>query len=409
VLILTAAMGGGHVQVSRELGRRLAARGAEVKIAEFTELLPVVVGRWLRWLYPWLVTRTPWLYDVIYRRFFQAGRRGGGRVGPMVSLAMPRLRALVARVRPDVVVSTYHMAALAAGRLRARGGMQCPAVSFVTTFSVHNLWIHPGSDAELCICEQAAADAAARSGRPAQVCGPVVRPEFTGPAPDPGRVRAEVGIPTGRRVALVVAGSLGLGAVEAAAAAFAAAPGWVPVTVCGRNEALRQHLSGLAGGVTLGWVQDMAGLMAASDVLVENAGGLSAKEALRAGLPIVTFRPIAGHGRDDATALARLGLTDVVDDEPGLLAAAHRLVADPELRADRVDRGQKLFRADAAACLERIAGVHRAAAGRPVRPSWPTRVGVPRLNLADPPAGLAAWWQAGCGVFRTIGKSRRHG
>jgi UDP-N-acetylglucosamine:LPS N-acetylglucosamine transferase len=46
----------------------------------------------------------------------------------------------------------------------------------------------------------------------------------------------------------------------------------------------------------------MAGLMAAADALVENAGGLTSKEALRVGLPVVAFRPIAGHGRHDAGA-----------------------------------------------------------------------------------------------------------
>jgi UDP-N-acetylglucosamine:LPS N-acetylglucosamine transferase len=368
VLVMTAAMGGGHVQVSRELRRRLTERDAEVVLADFNELLPKAVGRWLQRLYPWLVTRAPRLYDLIYRRLFQARQRGGGRVQPMVLLAMPRLRALVGRVQPDVVVSTYHMAALAVGRLRAQGGMDCPAVSFITTFAVHSLWIHPGNDAELCISAKAAEDAAARSGRRAEVCGPVVRPDFAEQPTAAPEVRERLGIPQGRRVALVVAGSLGLGAVEDAARAFAAAPGWVPVIVCGHNAALAERMSAFVGsqGVTLGWVEDMAGLMSSSDVLVENAGGLSSKEALRAGLPIVTFRPISGHGRDDANALARLELTDVVDDERALLAAAEKLVSDAVLRERRITTGTALFCGDAADSVERVASLYRRGAGKPV-------------------------------------------
>jgi UDP-N-acetylglucosamine:LPS N-acetylglucosamine transferase len=367
VLVVTAAMGSGHMQVSRELQRRLTARGAEVEVADFNELLPTAVGGWLRRLYPWLVTRAPRLYDAIYRRFFLARQRGGTRVEPMVLLAMPRLRALVARVQPDVVVSTYHMAALAVGRLRARGGMDCPSLSFITTFAVHNLWIHPGSDGELCISTQAAEDAAARSGRRAEVCGPVVRPAFTERPTPAAQVRRRLGIPEGARVALVVAGSLGLGAVQDAAGAFAAASGWVPVIVCGHNSELAEHMAAVVGarGVALGWVEDMAGLMNASQVLVENAGGLSSKEALRAGLPIVTFRPISGHGRDDANALARLGLTEVVDEEAGLLAAADKLVRDPALRRGRIAGGTGLFCGDAADAVERVAGLRRRGAEQP--------------------------------------------
>ncbi|MEE3921714.1 hypothetical protein V2I01_36055 [Micromonospora sp. BRA006-A] len=40
----------------------------------------------------------------------------------------------------------------------------------------------------------------------------------------------------------------------------------------------------------------MPALMRAVDVMVENAGGLTCQEALAAGLPVVTYRPIAGHG-----------------------------------------------------------------------------------------------------------------
>lgn len=48
--------------------------------------------------------------------------------------------------------------------------------------------------------------------------------------------------------------------------------------------------------------------MAACDVLVHNAGGLSLSEALTAGLPAVTFAPIAGHGRANAALLHSAGL-----------------------------------------------------------------------------------------------------
>jgi UDP-N-acetylglucosamine:LPS N-acetylglucosamine transferase len=374
ILIVSAAMGGGHLQISRELQRRLGERGHDVLVADMLDLMPPPTGRWLGRLYPWLVNRVPWLYDRIYQVFFLARQRAGERAGVPVRLAVPGLRRLVARFRPDVVVSTYHLAALAVGRLRASGDLPAPAITVITQFAVNDLWLHPATDLELAISEQAAAEATARSGRQAQVCGPVVRPVFTSGrrgADERGdeqadeqhveRKRAELGVPPGSRAALVVTGSSGLtGDAEQAVAAICAHPGWVPVVVCGRSGALRRRLerSGAAAGgaVLLGWVQDMAELMSACDVLVDNAGGMCSKEALGIGLPVVTFRPIAGHGRDDAAALARLGLTDVVDDPGGLPAVLDRL-ADPRLHADRAERGRALFVADAAAIVENVAAV----------------------------------------------------
>jgi len=48
--------------------------------------------------------------------------------------------------------------------------------------------------------------------------------------------------------------------------------------------------------------------MAAADLLVHNAGGLSLTEALVAGLPAVTYLPIPGHGRANTAVLERAGV-----------------------------------------------------------------------------------------------------
>lgn len=357
ILIVSAGMGGGHLQVSRELQRRLVGRGHQVSLVDLLTLMPRPTGSWLGRLYPWLVARAPRLYDLIYEKFFLAPQRHGERVDVPVLLATPGLRRLVRQLRPAVTVSTYHLAALAAGRLRAQGEPTGTAITVITQFAVHDLWIHPHADLELTISGLAADDASARSGRPARICGPVVRPEFTVPPGNRRLLRAQLGIPRGARVALVVTGSLGLaGSAHRAAAAIAARPGWVPVVVCGRNHSLQQRLTRLEGAIVLGWVDDMAAVMSASDVLVDNAGGMCSKEALGLGLPVITFQPIAGHGRHDARELARLELTDLVDDVPALLRALDRLDGDRRRHADRVARGRALFVADAAEIIERVAG-----------------------------------------------------
>lgn len=359
ILIVSAAMGGGHLQISRELQRRLVARGHEVVVADLNRLMPKPFGRWLERLYPWLVNRVPRLYELIYERFFRAQQRTGERARIPVLLALPGLRRLIERVRPDAVISTYHLSALAVARLRGRGRLACPAITFITTFSVHNLWTHPAVDLNVCISAEAAEDATSRSGRPSAVCGPVVRPEFEEPRSDHEAVRRDLGVEGDAHIALVAAGSLGMGSIERAVLAIDAHPDWTPVVVCGRNPELRRRIEQLDAGIVLGWVDDMAGLMAAAHVLVENAGGLSSKEALTCGLPVVTFQPITGHGRDDTDALARLGLTEIVRDEHDLHAALDRLTGDAARRRERVLRGRSLVTDDPTSLIERIASGRR--------------------------------------------------
>jgi UDP-N-acetylglucosamine:LPS N-acetylglucosamine transferase len=367
VLILSAAMGGGHLQISRELARRLEERGHEAHVVDILEQMPRPVGWWLYRLYPWLVNRAPRLYQLVYDVFFVADQARGERAGIPVRLALPRLGRLVDDLRPHVAVSTHPLSALALGELRRRGRLHRPALTMITTFSVNNLWIHPDADLELCISEDAARDAERRTGRAAEVVGPVVRPAFLEPAGVAvrARVRGELGVSPDGRVALVTTGSMGLaGSAERAATAIASLPGWQPVVVCGRNEELRRRMSRLPGVVAVGWVGDVPALLAAADVLVDNAGGMSSKEALGFGLPVVTFRPISGHGRDDAAALERLGLTDVVEDEQRLREVLQGLVADEARYKERASRGKELFVADAATVVARVAADGTSAGGR---------------------------------------------
>ncbi len=358
VLVVSAGMGSGHSQIARELRRRLVAGGHRVVVADLLDLMPAPTGRWLAAIYRFLVGRAPWLYERVYSTFFLARQRSGERVALPVRLAERGLRRVVREFRPDVTVTTYHLAALAVGRLRAGGEPTGPVVTLITQFAVHDLWLHPAADLELTISERAAAEVRRRSGRAAVPVGPVVRPEFARgcPAGDVVAKRRELGLRPGDRAALVVTGSLGFaGGADRALAAVAARPGWTAVAVAGRNTGLQRRLSRSADAVVLGWVDDMAALMAACDVVVDNACGTTAKEALCLGVPVVTFRPIAGHGRDDAAALEALGLTDVVDDEPALAAALDRVTTDRAARRDRCERGKALFRVDAAEVLVRVA------------------------------------------------------
>lgn len=346
VLIVSAAMGGGHLQVSRELARRLTERGQVVAVLDLLTVMPRPAARALAWVYPWLVNRAPWLYDLVYRVFFRARQRAGERASVPVRLALPGLARAVDRFDPDVVVSTYHLAALAVGRLRAAGRLRAPALTFITTFGVHSLWLHPATDGYLCIWDGAAAAVAARTDAPVRVVEPVVRPGFGAARSRRRAVRRWLAVPDTDRLAVVVTGALGLGPVEEAARLLGRQPGWRPVVVTGHNTELAERLRRVHGAVVLGWVDDMAALLAAADLVVDNAAGSSAKEALATAVPVVSYRPIPGHGRDDAQMMARCGVSVVLDDPAGLVRALQQVTEGAF--DERVRRGRALFGTDPA-------------------------------------------------------------
>jgi UDP-N-acetylglucosamine:LPS N-acetylglucosamine transferase len=367
-LIVSASIGAGHDHIALELKRRLQAAGNEVAVVDFLDALPISLGRLLRWSYRQMLHHQPALYERIYQLWFAPGGRRAPSVSPVTLPATLGLARQLAGWRPDVAVATFHLASLALGRLRERGWLRCPAATYVTDFAVHRLWVHPAIDLHLCLHPGAGAEVRRAGGR-ASAPGPVVAPAFLDQQPDRGRARQALGLAAGDRVALVVVGAWGAGDPVPAVESLAAA-GVVPVTVCGHRRQLQDRLRSLGRGVTLGWVEDMPRLMAAADVLVENAGGLTALEAAAARLPVVTYAPIPGHGRANAAGMAAAGVTVLARDAGALRDAVDRLTVPGPERARLVAAGLGLFTGDAAAEIIRLArsGSARHALG-PARPS----------------------------------------
>ncbi|SDH15172.1 UDP-N-acetylglucosamine:LPS N-acetylglucosamine transferase [Nonomuraea jiangxiensis] len=350
-------MGSGHDGVATELAARLAAEGADTEIMDVLRMLPLRLGPALRRGYRWMILHAPWLYDVIYQVFF-VGKRAGG-TSPLTALAAPRLRRLVAARAPDEVVSTFHLAAQLTGRLRERGGLPCPSTVLVTDFAVHRLWLHRGNDLYLCPNPGVIGEIAARTGRPALHCAPVVRPEFaragafSGGMAGSGAAAGAGGVPgsggaagsdSGERFVLVSGGSWGVGEVIATARTLARSGRYTPLVLCGDNTGLRRRLRAAGLGPGLGWRDDVPELMAAAYALVDNGCGLTCEEAFAAGLPVVIHRPISGHGRDGARAMARAGVSLHTVTASALLAALD-LLRDGRSGQGQAGRAAALFSA----------------------------------------------------------------
>ena len=130
-----------------------------------------------------------------------------------------------------------------------------------------------------------------------------------------------------------------------------------PVVACGRNEALRARLVASGHRHVLGWVDDMAGLIRSCDVVVQNAGGLTAAEALASEVPVLTYRCLPGHGRTNAAALDAEGLVPWIRSRDGLVqgltCAGTAVVVDP--RREELDAALAALLPAASASVSRPA------------------------------------------------------
>ena len=403
VLIVSASMGAGHDGVAYELQRRLVDEGATAEVVDYLEMMPGRVGPFYRRVYQGQLRYAPssyeWLYGRIDRGLLAPTARWLGRMGR---------RQVLRTVREgghDLVVSTYPLGCQATGALRRSGKLGVPAVGFLTDVDVHGLWLHPGVDLNLTVWEGSARIATDRSGTPSRAVGPVLPTVFRAPVTAAERAAARAALPLtdpDATVVLVVAGSWGVGDIADTARAIQDSGAGVPVVLCGRNEELRARLEADGTGIALGWTTDVRGLLAASDALVHNAGGLSCLEGFAMGVPVIGHACLPGHGHRNAEAMATAGVAAHALTTEELIASIRRLAGTGE-GAAMVGRARALFRLDPTLELIRMAKAAPLAVPAQRRAgSWATRTAavsaIVPLTLGGLSFGVAQGAQHGLGV-----------
>ncbi|HEX3611907.1 MAG TPA: hypothetical protein VHU88_09500 [Sporichthyaceae bacterium] len=352
VLIVSASMGAGHETVARELAHRLRRDGHEARIVDFLDALPGRLGPALRRFYQLQLQYAPWSYEATYRMWMRATPLVALVTLPMSWLSRRRMLAWIADYQADLVVATYVVAPLVLGRARRRKQLAIPAAVVVTDFAVHQLWADSGLDLTSCNGPASARMAGQYTDR-AVAYGPMVNERFFS-APDQAAARAELGLPADGALALMVSGSWGAGSVEDSVAEVAGTGRVTPVVVCGNNKALYDRLRGRPGMYVYGWTDQMPTLIAACDVVVENAGGQMCMESFAVGRPVVTYRPIPGHGKHNATMMSEVGVTQLAQTPEELAVALDRALGPQGDEA--VAMGSKLFAGDAAEAIAALIG-----------------------------------------------------
>jgi 1,2-diacylglycerol 3-beta-galactosyltransferase len=178
-----------------------------------------------------------------------------------------------------------------------------------------------------------------RAGIPASRChdfGLAVDRRFTDLPTDPrgiAAIRSRLGLPQRGFVVLVCGGADGSGGLVKHARAIAAASLDVTVVViCGRNQHARSALTGLqtASGRparVLGYVNNMAEWMRASDVVVSKAGPGTIAEALCCGLPLLLVWYLPGQERGNVEWVVDIGAGRYVPRDEQLVDAVAELAA----------------------------------------------------------------------------------
>jgi processive 1,2-diacylglycerol beta-glucosyltransferase len=364
VLLLSATSGAGHVRAAQALEKAFLARGdCAVEHIDALQYVSKFFQRVYDKAYIAMIRRAPELMGVLYERTDQPWRH------PRRRLALDRLNTrpmiqLLKRIQPDLCVATHFLPAEIIAWLIAKEKLRAHNAIVVTDYDVHAMWLCRTVDRYYVAIEEAA-QYLAGIGVPREklrVTGIPIDPLFA-TAVSRSEARKQLGLDAEATVILISAGGYGIGPVEQLVKDLLALQRpWQIVAIAGKSEKTRKRLeevaktagklpSGSPKLCAVGFTTEMDKYMAAADLMVGKAGGLTTSEALARALPMALIEPIPGQEERNADHLLEVGAAIRCNNLP---AAAWKIAAllDDSARLMRMrEAARSLGRPGAAAAI----------------------------------------------------------
>ncbi len=239
------------------------------------------------WFYDF--TDRPSVYSVIqpFRRLFN-------------SLIAKNLVKKILEEKPDVIVSTHFLASEVVAHLKCSGKTTAKLITIITDFMPHTTWINPGTDFYWVMSEETKKEVMKRGVPESSIFakGIPVSPIFK-PQNQKEEVRAKYGLDKKRFTILLTSGSFGFASYESVLRNLEAFREQIQcLVVCGNNSEVEKDLSSMTFAFPVkvfGFVNFMADLMEASDLMIAKSGGLTSSEGLAKGIPMIVTQPIPGQ------------------------------------------------------------------------------------------------------------------
>ena len=340
VLILSAAVGAGHLRAAEALEKAFITQNAaaEIRNIDVLNYTNPLFRRLYGKAYIDMVNRMPevlgWMYDSLDKPWQNERRR----------LALDRLNTLplikfLKDYQPDIAVCTHFLPAEIISWLTAEGEISFPQAIVVTDFDVHAMWLYHHYQRYFVAINETRVHLEKLGITPEKitVSGIPIDPVFA-EHKNKIEMREKYGLEKDKLTILVSAGGFGVGNIENLLIALSElkTPAQI-LAICGRNEELKTKLEKLAleklnnervSFKLIGFTKEMDEYMSASDLIVGKPGGLTTSEALAKGLIFVVVNPIPGQEERNSDHLLEEGCAIRCNNLPTLAYKIDELVKD---------------------------------------------------------------------------------
>ena len=391
VIIVHASVGSGHRSAANAIAQafRMLAESDDAEIPSDLDVEVLDILDWGRIKFDGDKTASLFtgftrpIYDLTWRYTF-TGRLlwGGGTVWSRIMF--PAFTEHVRKRPPLAVVCTHITAANVAVGARMLSGVSFPIISVPTDYETEGLWPHLYTDL-FCVASESMAETLRPRKVPEErilITGIPTRDDFR-ETYDKRQVRDELGLPKDKQVVLALAGAYlprpyvrFRDTLDTILPYLHSFENLHLAIVAGNDEDYARHLRsecaelGLGNVTVFDYVERMAALMAASDLVICKSGGLTVTECLCARVPMILLGKAYGQENINVRTLTANGAAMHATTARELLDTLRHVSRNPQSTDAMLINGSFLRRPDAA---RDIAHAAMRLAGKPPESDDPIR------------------------------------
>lgn len=336
ILLLSAPIGSGHIRAAHAVGAALEQLDPRItcQYADVFDFVHPMIGKIILKSYLNILKIFPQAYGMAY---------GWGNTSSLALYGRNKINKYLAammydyirELQPDAIVCTHATPAGLAARLIHEAKIHVPVMAVVTDFVVHRLWVYHELSYYF-VAHEALRMALAEKGisfARSHSAGIPVDAAFAGPDKPPAS--GLLGLNPDKPTVMLMGGGAGVLPMENIIAACDKLGQSVQfILITGNNHQLYQKLIRIKRQTkhclhVFGYVNNVAELMEASDVLISKPGGMTSAEALCSGLPLILYKPIPGQEEANARYLAESQVALRADTLKEVVDLLECVLADP--------------------------------------------------------------------------------
>lgn len=310
LLILSTSIGAGHAKAGEALCEAFTANhGGEAYHIDFLRFTSPTLGPWVEQMYYAMTKHTPSVYKLLYKL---ADHPNSPVKKSEIYIGLSKYKELLKEYHPDAIISTHFFPAVVTSYLYPF--FQIPNSLVLTDYTAHHIFVNSNTDLFFAGDEVVAGELkefGAEESR-IRVTGIPVRSCFA-KVPDQRAIRIKLELDPDLPVILIMSGGNAIGPlVDVLETLGRLTEKFQVIAIAGHNQRsyleLQQVFATLdLRGRILGYIDNIHEYMAAADLLISKAGGLTVAEALAMRLPMLIIRPTPGQEDGNTLFLTKAG------------------------------------------------------------------------------------------------------